>query len=96
MITLDLRQRQISLDEILNAVDQDTVVIIRQDGKRLLLEAEDAFAQEVATLGQSEKFMALLAERTGKPGSISLEAFEEQLAEEERRVRQVDTGLEER
>jgi len=95
MITLDLRQRQISLDEILNAVDQDMVVIIRQDGKRLLLEAEDAFAQEVATLGQSEKFMAFLAERTGKPGGISLEAFEDQLAEEERRVRQVDTGLEE-
>ncbi len=96
MITLDLRQRQISLDEILNAVDQDTVVIIRQDGKRLLLEAEDAFAQEVATLGQSEKFMALLAESISKTGSVFLEVFEEQLAEEERRVRQVDTGLEER
>jgi hypothetical protein len=95
MITLDLRQRQISLDEILNAVDQDTVVIIRQDGKRLLLESEDAFAQEVATLGQSEKFMAFLAERANKPGGISLEAFEEQLAEEERKTPQVNTDSEE-
>ena len=51
MITLDLRKRTISLDEILDAVDQDTVIIVRPDGKRLVLEPEDSFAQEVALLG---------------------------------------------
>lgn len=87
MITLDLRQRQISLDEILNAVDQDSVIIIRADGKRFVLEPEDAFAQEVATLGQSEKFMAFLAERAQEPGGISLEEFERQLEEQEKQER---------
>lgn len=79
MITLDLRKRMISLDEILDAVDQDTVVIVRPDGKRLVLESEDSFEQEVAMLGQSEKFMAFLAERAQEQGGISLEEFERKL-----------------
>ena len=66
MITFDLRQRMVSLDEILDAVDQDSVIIIRPDGKRLVLEPEDSFEQEVELLGQSEKFMAFLAERLKK------------------------------
>lgn len=87
MITLDLRQRQVSLDEILHAVDQDSVVIIRADGKRFVLEPEDAFAQEVATLGRSEKFMAFLAERAQEPGGVTLEEFERQLEAREKQER---------
>jgi hypothetical protein len=83
MITLDLRKRQISLDEILDAVEQDTVVIVRPDGKRLIIEAEDSFEQEVEQLGKSEKFMAFLAERSKEKGGISLEDFERQLEEAE-------------
>jgi hypothetical protein len=83
MITLDLRQRAISLDEILNAADQDTVVLIRRDGKRLVLEPEDSFAQEVATLGQSEPFMAFLAERATRKGGRSLDDFARTLETEE-------------
>jgi hypothetical protein len=84
VITLDLRQRMISLDEILNAVDQDTVVIIRPDGKRLVLEPEDSFEQEVARLGQSEKFMNFLEERAQEKGGISLDEFERRLIEKEK------------
>jgi len=83
MITLDLRQRMISLDEILDAVDQDTVVIVRPDGKRLVLELEDSFAQEVTMLGQSETFMAFLDERSQEQGGISLEDFVRKLEDEE-------------
>jgi hypothetical protein len=92
MITLDLRQRRVSLDEILDAVDQDTVVIIRADGKRLVLESEDAFEVEVAQFGQSEKFMAFLAERSKQPGGITLEEFEQRLevAEREAETKPVD------
>lgn len=86
MITLDLRQRRISLDEVLDAVDQDTVVIIRADGKRLVLEPEDSFEQEVIRLGQSERFMAFLEERAQEPGGISLEEFERRLHEKEQQA----------
>lgn len=94
MITLDLRKRRISLDEILAAVDQDTVVIVRPDGKRLILEPEDAFEQEVALLGQSEKFMAFLAERAQQQGGISLEEFERKLEEVEQQTSNPDAQTE--
>lgn len=94
MITLDLRKRRISLDEILAAVDQDTVVIVRPDGKRLILEPEDAFEQEVALLGQSEKFMAFLAERAQQQGGISLEEFERKLEEAEQQTSNPDAQTE--
>jgi hypothetical protein len=79
MITLDLRQRMISLDEILDAIDQDTVVIIRLDGKRFVIESEDSFEQELERLGQSEKFNEFLATRSAEEGGISLSDFEERL-----------------
>lgn len=83
MITLDLRRRKISLDEILDAVDQDSVIIIRPDGKRLVLEPEGAAEEEVRQLGQSEKFVNFLAERAQETGGISLEEFERKLIAKE-------------
>ncbi|WP_129629041.1 hypothetical protein [Candidatus Oscillochloris fontis] len=83
MITLDLRQRSISLDELLRTVDQDTVVIVRSDGKRFVLESEDAFEQEVAMLAQSETFMAFLDERSTHKGGRTLEDFERMLNDAE-------------
>lgn len=80
MITLDLRQRMISLDEILDAIDQDTVVIIRLDGKRFVIESEDSFEQEIARLGQSEKFNEFLATRSTEEDGISLDDFEKRLS----------------
>lgn len=94
MITLDLRKRMISLDEILDAVDQDTVVIVRPDGKRLVLEPEDSFEQEVAMLGQSEKLMAFLAERAQEQGGISLEEFERKLEAAEQQTSAPDAPSE--
>jgi hypothetical protein len=38
------------------------------------------FEREVAQLGQSEKFMAVLTDRSQEPGSIILEDIERRLA----------------
>lgn len=95
MITLDLRQRTISLDEILDAVDQDTVVIIRPDGKRLVLEPEDSFEREVGQLGQSERFMNFLAERAQETGGVSLEDLERKLVEKEQQEKTTKASSEE-
>jgi hypothetical protein len=48
-------------------------------GSEFILEAADEFDREVADLGQSEKFMLFLAERSQEPGSISLEELEQRL-----------------
>jgi hypothetical protein len=53
--------------------------ILSEDGSEFILEAADEFDREVAELGQSEKFMSFLAERSQEPGSISLEELEQPL-----------------
>ena len=46
---------------------------------KFLLEPADEFDREVAMLGQSEKFMHFLAERSKEKGTISLEQLKREL-----------------
>ena len=64
MRTLDLRQTQMSLTALLQAARQESIRILSEDGNEFILEAADEFDREVAELGQSEKFMSFLAERS--------------------------------
>jgi methyl-accepting chemotaxis protein len=75
--TLDLRQSPMSVTALLQAARQESVRILSEDGSEFILEAADAFDQELAELGQSEKFMSFLAERSQEVGSISLEDIEQ-------------------
>jgi len=79
MRTLDLRQTQMSLTALLQAARQESIRILSEDGSEFILEAADELDREVAELGQSEKFMSFLAERSQEPGSISLEELEQRL-----------------
>ncbi|MBW4515134.1 MAG: hypothetical protein KME11_07905 [Timaviella obliquedivisa GSE-PSE-MK23-08B] len=79
MRTLDLSQTQISLTELLQAARQESIRILSEDGNEFILETADEFDREVAELGQSEKFMSFLAERSQEPSSISLEELEQRL-----------------
>jgi len=74
MITLDLRTRQLTIDELLQAAASEAVHVIAKDGTIFVLEPADEFEREVVQLGQSKKFMAFLAERSKETGGISLEA----------------------
>jgi methyl-accepting chemotaxis protein len=77
MKTLDLRQSSMSVTALLQAARQESVRILSEDGSEFILEAADAFDREVAELGQSEKFMSFLADRSQEPGSISLKDLEQ-------------------
>jgi hypothetical protein len=79
MKTLDLRQSPMTVTALLQAARQESIRILSEDGSEFILEAADAFDQEVAELGQSEKFMSFLAERSQEAGSISLEDLEQRL-----------------
>ncbi len=83
MITLDLRQTAISVDELLQLASDDAVRIVNQDGNEFVVEAADAFDREAAELGQSANFMAFLAERSKESGSVSLDEIERRLAQAE-------------
>lgn len=83
MKTLDLRQQHVTVDELLRFARTESVRIVAEEGDEFILEVADAFEREVTTLGQSEKFMAFLAERSKEPGGISLDDIERKLAQEE-------------
>ena len=83
MTTYDLRQQEMTVDELLRLAADATIHVIAKDGQTFLVEVADDFEQEVATLRQSEKFMAFLAERSKKKqGSISLDELEREIDEE--------------
>ena len=83
MRTLDLRQQQVTVAELLQFARTESVRIVDEEGAEFILEAADAFEREVAELGQSEPFMEFLAERSKEPGGISLEEIERKLAQPE-------------
>jgi hypothetical protein len=72
MITLDLRQQSVTLEELLHFASSDSVLIRTDDGQEYILESADEFDREVAMLGQSEKFMQFLAERSKEKGTVTL------------------------
>ncbi|NES22648.1 MAG: hypothetical protein F6K41_27950 [Symploca sp. SIO3E6] len=57
MKTLDLRQNPISLEELLQVASNETVLILSDDGNEYILEAANAFEQEVVELAKSQRFM---------------------------------------
>jgi hypothetical protein len=79
MRTLDLRQGQMSVADLLQAARQESVKILGEDGSEFILESADTFDREVAELRRSEKFMSFLAERSQEPGSVSLDDIEKRL-----------------
>lgn len=79
MITLDMRKRNITFEELFRAADSDDVLIVINSGQEYILEAVDEFEREVAQLSQSEKFMNFLAERRKESQRIPLEDVERRL-----------------
>ncbi len=72
MKTIDLTKEKHSIEKILSMAKLDTVLIQGTDGVQYILEEADEFEKEVATLGNSEKFMAFLQKRSKEKGEISL------------------------
>lgn len=83
MKTLDLRQQQITVEALLSLAASESVLILAKDGQEFILETANEFEQEIAALGQSEKFMSFLAERSQKKGCIPLAEIERKLQKAE-------------
>ena len=84
MITVDLRTQHLTIDELFQAAASEAVHVIAKDGTIFVLGPADEFEREVMQLGQSEKFMAFLAERSKETGGISLEEAMKRLEHTER------------
>lgn len=74
MKTIDLRNEQRSLSEVLTLAKSEAVLIRSSGGEDFLLEPADAFDKEIASLGSSERFLSFLAERSRETGDVPLKA----------------------
>ena len=83
MITVDLRQQTISVEELFHLASAGSVLVRNRDGGEFVVEAADALDREVAELQQSDKFMAFLSGRCKEKGTVSLEDIEQRLTQAE-------------
>ncbi|OHB90147.1 MAG: hypothetical protein A3D13_09480 [Planctomycetes bacterium RIFCSPHIGHO2_02_FULL_40_12] len=79
MITIDLRKKKHSIDELLAIARSEPLVIYDKDGKNYILEETDEFEKEVKELGSSERFMKFLNERSKEKETISISSIAKKL-----------------
>ena len=72
MKTIDLTRGERTLAELLALAKHERILIHSATGDDFLLEAADAFDRQVALLGQSERFMAFLHDRSKEAGGTPL------------------------
>jgi hypothetical protein len=79
MIKIDLHTKKHSLEDLLAIASSDSIIIHGKDGKSFILEETDDFEREVEKLGNSEKFMAFLGERSREKETVPIEDIAKKL-----------------
>ncbi len=79
MITIDLRKKKHSIDELLALAKSEPLMIYDKDGKNYVLEETDEFDNEVKELGSSERFMKFLNERSKEKETIPISSITKKL-----------------
>jgi len=79
MITIDLRKKKHSIDELLTLARSEPLMIYDKDGKNYVLEETAEFENEVKELGSSEKFMKFLNERSKEKETIPISSITKKL-----------------
>jgi len=72
MKTVDLSKAEHTLEELLALAKSESLFIHLPTGEDFLLEQADDFDREVATLGESERFMSFLSSRAEETEEVSL------------------------
>lgn len=81
MTTVDLREKELAVQDLLRMAKSDSVLIIAENGQGFTLEEADEFEKEVAMLGSSKRFMSFLEGRGEEEGTVSLGDIERRLAQ---------------
>ena len=79
MKTLDLTNKRITLDELLEFAAAGSIRILTADGRAFVLEKADDFEKEVELLSNSKKFRRFLNERSKESATTSLEEYRRSL-----------------
>jgi hypothetical protein len=73
MKTINLQKDSPSLRQLLTMASNESVLLVSDDGKTFMLEEADEFDREVQELGNSDRFMKFLEERSKEKGAIPIE-----------------------
>ncbi len=79
MKTLDLTQKHVTLNELLELAAVGSVRIVTADGRAFVLEEADEFEKEVELLGKSKKFRRFLNQRSREAATTALEDYRRSL-----------------
>lgn len=79
MKTIELAQSNLTVVELIELAEQDSLIIRKPDGTEFVLSIIDDFAAEVEALRQNEEFMEFLAQRTRSTKRLSMEEARKKL-----------------
>lgn len=79
MKMIELAQSTLTLIELIELAEEDTLILRKSDGTEFVLSAVDDFAAEVNSLSQNQEFMEFLAQRSRSTNRVSLEAARSRL-----------------
>ncbi|MFM6008912.1 MAG: hypothetical protein ACKPA7_33645, partial [Sphaerospermopsis kisseleviana] len=76
---IELSQSTLTISELLELAENDTVIIKKADGREFVLSVVDDFAAEVQALQENQEFMDFLARRSQSDQRVSLEEARKRL-----------------
>jgi len=79
MITIVLKQKKHSVEELLTLTRSESVLIYGKDVEHFILEERDDFEKEVEALGKSEKFMKFFEGRSKEKDTIAISTIAKRL-----------------
>ena len=72
MKTIELSQSNLTVVELIELAEHETLILIKPDGAEFVLSAINDFAAEVKALRQNQEFMEFLAQRSRSTKRLSL------------------------
>ena len=72
MKTIELSQSNLTVVELIELAEQETLILIKPDGTEFVLSPVDDLAAEVEALRQNQEFLEFLAQRSRSTKRLSL------------------------
>lgn len=79
MKSVDLRSESIDLSQLFRMAEEDTILVVTQDGHEFILAEADDFDAEVEALRKSSRFQSFLDQRMSEKSRIPIEEIENDL-----------------
>ena len=86
MKSVDLRNENLHLSQLLRLAEEDAVLVVAQDGHEFILAEADDFDAEVEALRKSTRFQSFLDRRMSETSRIPIEEIEKEIEQELKRT----------